>query len=161
MAHLIAEMINSNAGTRLVHVPYRGAGPATMDVIAGQIASTTDSLIPVVPHIRSGAVRPIAVTGAARSSALPDVPTFREQGVDYVDMTLWYGVMAPAKTPSAAVARLNEAHSAVLSSPAVREKLANLGSAETDRFADSFQSLVRNETSRLGALIRKTGVTME
>ncbi|MGE0797147.1 MAG: Bug family tripartite tricarboxylate transporter substrate binding protein [Lautropia sp.] len=159
--HLIAEMINQNAGVKIVHVPYRGAGPATMDVIAGQITSSTDSLIPVVPHIRSQTVRALAVTGPARSPALPEVPTFREQGVDYVDLSLWYGVMAPARTPDAIVKRLNEELSAVLSSPEVREKLVSLGSSDTDRSPDAFQHLVASETARLGDLIRATGVKVE
>jgi tripartite-type tricarboxylate transporter receptor subunit TctC len=78
--HLIVEMINAQAGTKIIHVPYRGAGPATLDVVSGQIQSSADSLIPLVPHIRNSTVRALGVTGRNRSSALPDVPTFSEQG---------------------------------------------------------------------------------
>ncbi|RYZ07323.1 MAG: tripartite tricarboxylate transporter substrate binding protein [Comamonadaceae bacterium] len=159
--HLIAELINGNAGTKIVHVPYRGAGPATMDVVSGQIQSSSDSLIPVVPHIRNGLVRPLGVTGKARSPALPDVPTFAEQGFGYADISLWYGVMVPAKTPDAMVRRLNEEIGAVLSAPDVEKRLASLGSENPRSSPEVFQALIRGETARLGDLIRKASITAD
>ena len=129
------------------------------DVIAGQVHSSSDSLIPMVPHIRNGTVRPLGVTGSARSPALPEVPTFAEQGFGQADMSLWYGVMVPAKTPPAVVARLNREIAAVLATPEVEQRLAGLGSAKPPTSPQAFQTLLHEETQRLGALIRKAGIT--
>lgn len=159
--HLIVEMINAQAGTKIIHVPYRGAGPATMDVVTGQINSSSDSLIPVVPHIRNGTVRALGVTGKVRSSALPDVPTFEEQGFGYADLSLWYGVMVPSKTPPEMVKRLNEEIAAVLSTPDVEKRLASLGSENPRSSPEAFQSLIHNETVRLGELIRTASITAD
>lgn len=159
--HLIVEMINAQAGTKIIHVPYRGAGPATMDVVTGQIQSSSDSLIPVVPHIRGGSVRALGVTGTARSAALPEVPTFAEQGFGYADISLWYGVMVPSKTPPEMVKRLNEEIAAVLASPEVEKRLASLGSEKPNTSPEAFQSLLHNETLRLGELIRKASITAD
>lgn len=159
--HLIIEMVNGREKTSVVHVPYRGAGPATADVLAGQIQSSADSLIPMVPHLRNGTVRALGVTGKARSSALPDVPTFADQGYGYADITLWYGVMAPAKTPDAVVRRLNEEIAAVLATPEVAARLQGLGSEKTPVAPEAFQALLKSETARLGDLIRRAGITAD
>lgn len=159
--HLIVELVNAQAGTKIIHVPYRGAGPATQDVVAGQIQSSADSLIPVVPHIRNNFVRPLGVTGTARSPALPEVPTFAEQGFGYADISLWYGVMVPAKTPPEIVKRLNEEIAAVLAMPDVEKRLQGLGSSKPPASPEAFQSLIHNETVRLGDLIRKASITAD
>jgi tripartite-type tricarboxylate transporter receptor subunit TctC len=159
--HLIVEMINAQAGTRIIHVPYRGAGPATLDVVSGQIQSSSDSLIPLVPHIRNGSVRALGVTGPNRSPALPDVPTFSEQGFGYADIALWYGVMVPSKTPSDMVRRLNEEIAAILATPEVQARLTSLGSDRPSPAPESFQALLHNETVRLGDLIKKANITTE
>lgn len=159
--HLIVEMLNGQAGTKIIHVPYKGAGPATMDVVIGQIQSSSDSLIPAVPHVRNGSVRALGVTGKSRSAALPDVPTFTEQGFGYADISLWYGVMVPSKTHDAMVKRLNEEIAAVLATPEVQQRLVNLGSEKTPVQPEAFQALLKNETTRLGDLIRKANVTAD
>lgn len=159
--HLIVELLNQNAGTQMIHVPYRGAGPATQDVVAGQIQASGDSLIPVVPHIRNGFVRPLGVTSKARSPALPEVPTFAEQGFAYAEISLWYGVMAPSKTPNELVRRLNEDIAAVLASPEVEKRLESLGSEKPPRSPDAFMALISGETKRLGDLIRKANITAD
>lgn len=157
--HLIVEMLNAQYGTNIIHVPYKGAGPATADVIAGQVNSSSDSLIPMVPHIRNGSVRALGVTGAARSSALPDVPTFAEQGFGQADMSLWYGLMVPSRTPPPLVARLNADVAAILAMPDVEQRLAALGSAKSSTTPEAFQTLLNQETQRLSALIKKAGIT--
>jgi tripartite-type tricarboxylate transporter receptor subunit TctC len=159
--HLIVEMLNGQSGAKIIHVPYKGAGPATMDVVIGQIQSSSDSLIPVVPHVRNGTVRALGVTGKERSTALPDVPTFTEQGFGYADISLWYGVMVPSKTPDAMAKRLNDEIAAVLATPEVQQRLVNLGSEKVSTSPDSFQALLRTETTRLGDLIRKANVTAD
>jgi tripartite-type tricarboxylate transporter receptor subunit TctC len=132
-----------------------------MDVVIGQIQSSSDSLIPVVPHVRNGTVRALGVTGKDRSPALPDVPTFTEQGFGYADISLWYGVMVPSKTPDAMAKRLNDEIAAVLATPEVQQRLVNLGSEKVSTSPDSFQALLRTETTRLGDLIRKANVTAD
>lgn len=159
--HLVIEMINEHEGTKVIHVPYRGAGPATMDVVGGQIQSSSDSLIPVIPHIRAGVVRPLAVSGSARAPTLPDVPTFKEAGIDYAEISLWYGVMAPSKTPAPIVERLNAEIAAVLATPEVEKTLATLGSTKPPTTPEAFQSLIHSETVRLGALIKKANITAD
>ncbi|HMN78924.1 MAG TPA: tripartite tricarboxylate transporter substrate binding protein [Burkholderiaceae bacterium] len=159
--HLLVEMINDRAQTKIVHVPYRGAGPSTMDVITGQVSASADSLIPVVPHIRNGNLRAIGITGRSRSPALPEVPTFAEQGVDYVDLSLWYGVMAPGRTPDDVVERLNRELSAVLATPEVEARLTSLGSTNPRGTPQAFQKLLHDETVRLGEVIRKAGIVAD
>jgi tripartite-type tricarboxylate transporter receptor subunit TctC len=159
--HLIIEMINTHENTHVTHVPYRGAGPATADVIAGQIQSSSDSLITMVPHVKSGNVRALGVTGQARSPALPDVPTFQEQGFGYADISLWYGVMVPSKTPDKVVKRLNQEITAVLALPEVQARLQSLGSVPTPLEPEAFGALLHTETVRLGDLISKAHITTE
>jgi len=159
--HLVVEMLNEREGTTIIHVPYRGAGPATMDVVGGQITSSSDSLIAVAPHIRNGMLRALAVSGPRRSSIMPDVPTFAEAGIGFADISLWYGVMAPSKTPDATVQYLNKEISAVLRQPDVARRLQELGSdLPPDGTPEQFQALVHDETERLSELIRKANITI-
>lgn len=159
--HLLMELVNARAGAQLLHVPYRGAGPSTADVVAGQILSSADSLIPVTPFIKGNRLRALAVTGNSRSPMLPDVPTFKELGMQYADISLWYGVMAPAKTPPDLLARLNQEFVAVLNDPAVQQRLATLGSVATPRSAESFQKLLHDDAARFGELIKANHITAE
>lgn len=159
--HLVVEMLNEREGTRIIHVPYRGAGPATMDVIGGLIVSSSDSLIAVAPYIRSGSLRALAVSGPRRSSILPDIPTFKEAGIGFADISLWYGVMAPSKTPDAVVLYLNKQISAVLSQPEIARRLLELGSdLPPDGTPQQFQALIHGETERLSELIRKANISL-
>ncbi|WP_213955947.1 MULTISPECIES: tripartite tricarboxylate transporter substrate binding protein [unclassified Variovorax] len=160
--HLVVEMLNEREGTKIVHVPYRGAGPATMDVIGGLIMSSSDSLIVVLPHIRSGALRALAVSGPRRSMLMPEVPTFAEAGIGFADISLWYGVMAPSKAPDAVVQYLNKEIAEVLRQPDTMRRLQDLGSdLPPDGTPQQFQTLLHNETARLGDLIRKANITLD
>lgn len=159
--HLLMELVNARAGAQLLHVPYRGAGPSTADVVAGQILSSADSLIPVTPFVKGNRLRALAVTGESRAPTLPDVPTFKELGMQYADISLWYGVMAPAKTSPELVARLNHEFVAVLNDPAVQQRLAALGSVATPQTSESFQKLLRSDAARFGELIKANHITAE
>ena len=114
-----------------------------------------------MPHIRNGSVRALGVTGRSRSSALPDVPTFGEQGFGYADISLWYGVMVPSRTPNEMVRRLNEEIAAILAMPEVQARLAALGSDRPSPAPEAFQALLHDETVRLGDLIKKANITAE
>lgn len=159
--HLLMELFNARTGAQLLHVPYRGAGPATADVVAGQILSSADSLIPVTPFVKGNRLRALAVTGESRAPTLPDVPSFRELGMPYADISLWYGVMAPAKTPPEMLARLNHELVAVLDDPAVQQRLTGMGSVRISRTAESFQKLLRDDAARFGELIKANNITAD
>lgn len=159
--HLILEVMNAKQGTQIIHVPFAGQGPATSAVIAGQITSTMDSLIPAVPHVKAGTVRALAVTGSSRSSVLPDIPTLTEQGFPDVDAMLWYGVLVPGQTPPALVKRLNEEIGAVLRAPALADRLRSLGSTTPPPTAESFQRLIHAEAARWGDVVRTNNIKPE
>ena len=115
--HLAGELFQLTTGTKLVHVPYKGSGPAVMDLIAGHVLMNFDTMPPVLPHIRSGKMKALALTTPKRSPQLPQVPTMIEAGLKGFEMTNWYGVMAPANTPGDIVARLNTEINKALNTP--------------------------------------------
>ena len=122
--HLAGELLQSMAGVRLVHVPYKGAGPAAVDLIGGQIEMLVTSAVNALQHERSGRVRPLAVTTARRSLAMPDVPTVAEAALPGYELMTWYGLLAPAGTPREAIDRLNRETTAVLKLADVQSRLA-------------------------------------
>jgi len=125
--HLSGETLKLMAGIDMTHVPYKGSGPATQDLIAGQIPMTIDTALVALPHIQSGKIRALAVTSGKRTAVLPDVPTLAEAGVPGFDVSSWQAVFAPAGTPPAIVARLNAELTAIAAQPEMKAKLASLG----------------------------------
>lgn len=141
MARLGGELLSNLAGVQLSPIAYKSSAQSVIDTIAGRIELQFGTMAPVLPHIRSGKLRPLAVTSSARSPALPDVPTVRESGLADFEMTLWLAVFAPEQTPKPIVERLNREFSAAISSPQVSKTLMTQGlqpqtmtSAEFDRF---------------------------
>jgi tripartite-type tricarboxylate transporter receptor subunit TctC len=124
LTHLTAELFKLQTDTFMVHIPYRGIAPATTDVIAGQTQAMFPGLAAALPHIRSGRLRPLAVTGTQRHPALRDVPTMEEAGLKGFDAQQWYGVVGPAGMPAAVVKTLNDAIAQVVAQPDFREKLS-------------------------------------
>jgi tripartite-type tricarboxylate transporter receptor subunit TctC len=124
VSHLMGEQFKLASGTDLIHVPYRGIGPALNDVVAGQIQVLFDNLPTSLPLVQAGKLRALAVSGPKRVAALPDVPTFGELGLDEVNWMAFFGIVAPSGTPPAAIAKLNDALNKALADPALREKLA-------------------------------------
>lgn len=124
LTHLTAELFKLQTNTFMVHIPYRGIAPATTDVIAGQTQAMFPGLAAALPHIRSGRLRPLAVTGTQRHPALKDVPTMEEAGLQGFDAQQWYGVVGPAGIPAAVVKTLNDAMGQVLAQPDFRDKLS-------------------------------------
>ena len=127
IGHMWGELFKSSTGTSMVHIPYRGAGPAINDVLAGQVAVYFDQVASSLPHIKSGKLKALAVSWPTRLDVLPDVPTYAQLGFANNNDPSWFGLVAPAGTPAAAVDRIQQAVAQALQEPAVRERLAGQG----------------------------------
>lgn len=159
--HLFAEMFSQMAGVKMTHVPYRGSTAAHPDLIGGQVSVMFDTVPAVLPHIKSGRLVPLAVGGAKRSALLPDVPTMAEAGVPGYAATSWGGVLAPAGTPPAIVAKLNKEIVRILNTPDVRERLTALGAEPVGGTSAEFAEVLRKETARFSKLVKEIGITPE
>ena len=163
--HLAGELFKQLTGTYMVHIPYKGAAPASADLFAGRVHLMFDNLASALPHVRAGKVRALAVTTAKRSGFVPELPTLEEAGLKGFDMTTWWGVMAPAKTQEAVVNRLAAEITAAISSPDVVERLRAMGSeaaaagseAPTVRTPSDFTAFVERERRVYGELVRRSG----
>jgi len=156
--HLAGELFKQMTGTFMVHIPYKGSAPATLDLLAGRLQLMFDNLASALPNIRAGRVRALAVTTLRRSSFLPELPTLNESGLKGFDMTTWWGVMAPAKTPQAVVERLNAEILKAIESGDTREKLRAMGSeAPAVRTPDQFTAFVSNELRIYSELVKRSG----
>jgi tripartite-type tricarboxylate transporter receptor subunit TctC len=160
--HLAAEMLKWRAGGLfVVHIPYRGTGLVVTDLIAGQITFLMDSIVSAQTHIRDGRVRALAVTGARRSSSLPQVPTFTELGVKDMEISNWFGMFAPAGTSPEIVQRLNREMTAIVRAPDVIDRLEKLGADTASGTPEAFGKLVRDEHEGWKALIQRAGIKPE
>lgn len=160
LLHLIGELLKLNAGINIQHVPYRGAQAATQDLIGGRIESMFDSLPSAAPHLRSGAVRALAVSTAARSPSFPDIPTIAEQGYPQVIATNWFGLAAPAKTPEEIIARMHAETVRALGTAEVKERFATIGVQPGGDTPDRTQAFVLEEIERWAKVVKETGVTV-
>jgi len=160
--HLAMELLKTQAGgLNIVHIPYKGASPAMTDVIGGQVPLMFPPVLPVLPHVRSGRLRALAVSGAQRSAVLPEVPTLAEAALPGFDATTWFGVFAPARTPADAIGRLNTEINAVLREADFKEKLAAQGVEPLSRSTDEFAALVRTEVVKWAKVIAASGAKPE
>ena len=159
--HIAGELFKLKTGVDIVHIPYKGGGPAVVDTIGGQVQLLFVSMPAAWQHVKAGKLKAIAVTSAKRSVAAPDVPTIAESGVpDYV-VDSWYGALAPAKTPPAAVARLNAAFVKVLEDPLVRERLLAQGAEAAPSTPAEFDRLIRDELQKWEFVIRTAKIKPE
>lgn len=158
--HLSGEMFKSMAGIDMKHVPYKGAGPATTDLISGQVDVIFDNMPSIIGHIRAGTVRALGVTSAQRSPALPDVPAIAETVPGY-EASAWFGASAPKDTPAYAIARLNREFNAALADPALRARLADLGGVPIPGTPEQFWALHRMETERWAKAVQASGARAE
>jgi len=156
--HLSAERFVASAGIRAMHVPFKGGAEAMLEVMAGRIDFFFGPVALVLPHIREGKLRALAVNSAGRSAALPDVPTLREAGIKDADYPIWFGLFVPARTPSDIVSRLNRETEEALRAPAVRDKLAALGVDRMVMSPSEFAAYVDSEIALNAALARKAGL---
>jgi tripartite-type tricarboxylate transporter receptor subunit TctC len=159
--HLAGALLESMAGIRLTHVPYKGAGPAAVDVIAGQIEMLFTSAVNSLQHSRSGRIRALAVTTAKRSTAMPDVPTFAESGLPGYELMTWYGLLAPAGTPREAIERLNREVAAVVKLPDVLARLAADGVEPAANSPEQFAAQIKVELARIAKIVRDANIQVE
>ena len=159
--HLAAELLNKSAGIRLVHIPYKGAAPALLDVVAGNAHLYFTSAVSAQPFIPSGRLRLVAVASAKRSPSLPEVPTVAEAGFPEFDVSSWWGVVAPASTPREVVMRLQVEIHRVIALPEIRTKLAEQGLDIATNTPEQFAAYIKSETAKWAKLIREVGVKPE
>lgn len=159
--HLAIELLNVGSNVKMVHIPYKGAGPVVTDVMAGHIELASLGLPPALPMVQAGRLRAIAVTGSKRSAQLPDVPTVVESGIPRYNVTSWYGFFAPVRTPAAIITRLNMDMVAVLKMPEVNKKLGALGADVTPTGVEEFGKIVRDEIQKWAKVVKASGATAD
>lgn len=159
-AHLAGEMLNINAGINMTHVPYKGAGPALIDIIAGQIQLIITSPIAAGAHMRSGKVRALATTGIKRNPALPDLPTIAETVPGY-EITQWWGLSVTAKTPRTIIEKLHAEAAKAVNLADVRERISRAGAITVGGTPQEFDALIATEQQRLGIVIRKAKISLD
>ena len=156
--HLVVEMLNRNAGLQLVHIPYKGTAPSILDLVAGRVSGTAASAISTMPHVRSGRLRALAITGAKRSPSVPDLPTISEAGVPGVVLDQWYSLLAPGGTPRDVVGKLHGEIVKTINDPTARERLLALALDPVGSTPEEFAAYIRSETLKWGKLVREAGI---
>jgi len=156
--HLAGELFTYLANVRTVHIPYKGAGPALIDVMAGQVHMTFGSVLSSLGHVKNGRLRALGVTGATRSSGAPDLPTIAEAGVPGYQTTTWYGLLAPANTPAVIVNRLSEEMKKAIESPEVRNRILVDGAEARGSTPKQFQTHLASEIKRASEIIKRAGI---
>jgi tripartite-type tricarboxylate transporter receptor subunit TctC len=156
--HLAGAMFDTLTGTKLTHIPYKGMGLALTDVIAGQVSMVFGTSLSTVPQVRSGRLRGLAVTGAQRSGALPELPTVAEAGVPGYEASLWYGFVGPARMPADIVRRLNTEIVAALAQPDVRQRLSDQGVEARSSSPEEFARLIAADLERWPKVVERAGV---
>lgn len=159
--HLIGTQFQSVTGTQLIHTPYRGSAPLTTDLLGGQILMSFDTVTPVLPHIKAGKLRALAVTTAKRSAALPDVPTLEEAGLKDFNIGTWFGVLAPAATPKDIVNRLNSEMVKIIQSPEFRARMADIGAEPIGDSSEQMAKQIASETAKFSKLVKEGKVEIE
>ena len=159
--HLSTAIFAEKTGIQMVHVPYKGSGPALVDVMAGQITMIIDTAASATPHVRSGKMRGIAITGKRRWPDLPEVPTFAEGGLTDYDSSSWYAIHAPAGTPKAVIARLNGELVRIVRLPDIAERLRLMSAEPVGSTPGELDALVRSEVSKWGAVIRSLNLRVD
>jgi tripartite-type tricarboxylate transporter receptor subunit TctC len=160
-SHLSMELFKLMTGTELTHVPYKGMAAALNDVISGQIQVSLPTIPGGLPHAQAGRVRALGVSGAHRSPAAPDIPTIAEAGIPGYESTNWYGLSAPAGTPSAVVAKLNREIGRIVMAPDVKAKLLAIGMESESSTPEQFERFLRNEVAKWAKVIKATGLKLE
>lgn len=159
-AHLAGELLNMQAGLAMQHIPYKGSGPAVTDLIAGHIDVMIDNMPPLLPHVQSDRLRAIAVPSPTRAQAMPDTPTFEEQGMNGYVIMAWKGMMAPKGTPEPVINKLHATVVEVLKKPEIQKRLTELGAEPKGNSPQEFATQIRNETEWWANLIKETNTTI-
>ncbi len=161
LSHLAAELMMRQANIRMAHIPYKGGGQAIVDVIAGQVQMIVSDALPVAQHLKSGKVRPLAITSAKRSPLFPDIPTFAEGGLQGLVIVNWWGVFLPAGTPAPVVANYNAALAKVMVDPDLRERFAGLGVEAHAGTQEDFRAFMATERAMYMKLIADNNIKGE
>ena len=156
--HLLGEMLKARTGADLVHIPYRGAGPAALDLAAGRVDFFFVSYSSVLPFLQAGKVRVLAVTSLRRLPALPDAPTMREVGFAGIELDAWFGLVAPAGTPDPVIDKLNAAFVQAVRDPQVVKQIIDQGAEPAGNTPAEFAAFIASETERFGKIVRAAGV---
>ena len=159
--HLAAEMFRQRTGVEMIHVPYKGGGPALADVVAGQVPVFFAFLSSAAPHIRAGKLRALAVTGNRRAPSLPEIPTVAEAGLAGYEIYDFNGLFVPAGTPAEAIGRLQREVARVLAQPEVRERLAALGAEPVGSTPQAFEAFLRAEIAKWTKVVREAGIKVD
>jgi tripartite-type tricarboxylate transporter receptor subunit TctC len=159
--HIAVEAMKLAAGVNIVHVPYKGTGPALTGVLTGEAQMIIASLLATLPHARSGKLRALAVTTTTRSAALPEVPTASESGLPKFETSSWHGMLAPAKTPRAIVTKLHAEFVKVMNQPEVKERLNSQGLDVVASTPDQFAAHIKSETTKYARVIKQIGLKAE
>jgi tripartite-type tricarboxylate transporter receptor subunit TctC len=157
-AHLAGELIKLTAGLDMVHVPYKGIGPALNDLLGGQVSMMFSQLSSALPHIRSGKLRALGMASLKRSAVMPELPTIAEQGFPGFEAVSWYALMVPAGTPSDIISRLHAETTRIVRLPDVREKLAGLGAEPVGNSPQELAATIRSESARWADVIQRQGI---
>jgi len=160
-SHLSAEMFKTATGTDMLHVPYKGSGPAVVALLAGEVSLMFDSISTSLPQVKAGKLKALAVTGETRSPLLPDVPTVQESGVPGFVVNGWYGILAPAGTPPAVVDKLSQAIAQSLREPALRDQLVGYGYAPVGSTPQAFGQLIDSELQRWSRAVKDSGASIQ
>ena len=159
--HLSGELFNSMTKVDMVHVPYKGSAPAVSDLLGGQISIMFDNLPSVIPHVRGGKLRAIAISTAKRSADLPDVPTIAEAGVPGYEATSWFGLFAPAATPAPVLAKISTALSKVLANAEVKKKIDDQGGEPANETPAQFADFIQKESLKWGKVVKESGASLD
>ncbi len=159
--HLAPELINMMAGIKTTHIPYKGGGPALTDLVGGRVQMFMNNPQTLIPFIKSGKIRPIAITGESRSPALPEVPTFTEAGLPGIAMNPWFGVLAPAATPRDIIGRLSSEISRVLAMQDIKDKFASEGLESFISTPEQFAALIKTDLERFARIIKAANIKVE
>lgn len=155
---LVGELFKLATGTNILHVPYKGAGPAVIDLLAGNVQMMYSNPTAAVPHVKSGRLRGLVVTGQKRLDSLPDIPTAIEAGIPALDVLGWYGIVAPSAAPGAVVSKLNADIVATLNATEIRERMRAMGQELSPSTPGEFQEQIRKEFTMWGKVVRSAGV---
>jgi len=159
--HLSAELLKLRTGISMVHVPYKGTAPSLTALLAGEVDASFANIPAVLQHVKSGRLRPLASTGAKRAAQMPEVPTMKEAGVEGVEVTVWYGVLAPAATPKEMVAGLSGAVAKAAHDPEMKKRLAEQGAEPVGNSAEEFAKILKDEVATWAEVVKVSGARVD
>ncbi len=159
--HIIGEMFNVQAGIKIQHIPYKGSGPAMNDLVGGVVPMSFENPVPIMPQVKAGNLKVLAVTSAKRSAAFPDIPTVSELGLKGFDAKPWYGVLGPAGIPTEIAERMNKEIRVILGSTDVKARLFSLGAEPMDMSTNDFKNFIATDTKKWTAAVKASGATVD